>query len=142
MLITVELLLADNLRRSLLTIGELDISPLPGLEAVTECYAERFATIPPRDVVQAVSGAALADPQSAGPGFFSVPQPLAEYTGSQALSGKPRSVCPGFTQVRPGSALRRMDKSAGRRRPGEICICVMTGIILSRLLFSSTAGIS
>lgn len=47
MLITVELLLADNLRRSLLTIGEMDISSLPGLEAVTKCYTERFATIPP-----------------------------------------------------------------------------------------------
>lgn len=47
MLITVELLLADNLRRSLLTLGELDTSLLPGLEAVIACYTERFATIPP-----------------------------------------------------------------------------------------------
>lgn len=45
-LITVELLLADNPCRSLLTIGEMDISSLPG-GAVTECYTERFATIPP-----------------------------------------------------------------------------------------------
>lgn len=47
MLITVELLLTDNLRRSLLTLGELDLSPLPGLERVIECYTERFATLPP-----------------------------------------------------------------------------------------------
>ncbi|ENU5441509.1 hypothetical protein ACE3YI_000794 [Salmonella enterica] len=47
MLITVELLMSDNLRRSLLTIGELDISLQPGLQTVIECYTERFATIPP-----------------------------------------------------------------------------------------------
>lgn len=47
MLITVELLLTDNLRRSLLTLGELDLSPLPGLERVVECYTERFAPFPP-----------------------------------------------------------------------------------------------
>ncbi|EDZ3737754.1 hypothetical protein GWU89_04545 [Salmonella enterica] len=42
-----------------------------------------------RNVVQAVSGPALADPQPAGVGFFYVPQPLAEYTGSPVFSGKP-----------------------------------------------------
>lgn len=47
MLITVELLLTDNLRRSLLTLGEPDLSSLPGLERVIECYTERFATLPP-----------------------------------------------------------------------------------------------
>lgn len=85
---TVELLPADNLRRSLLTLGELDLSPLPGLERVIECYTERFHPFP-RNVVQAVSGTALADPQPAGAGFFSVPSPLAEYTGSPVFSGKP-----------------------------------------------------
>lgn len=89
MLITVELLLADNLRRSLLTVGKLDISTQPRLETVIACYTERFATIPPRNVVQGVSGTALADPQPSRTGFFSVPQPLAEYTGSQVFSGKP-----------------------------------------------------
>ncbi|ECI9603633.1 TPA: hypothetical protein ACWV6Y_004731 [Salmonella enterica subsp. enterica serovar Muenchen] len=47
MLITVELLPADNQRRSLLTLGELDTRPLPGLETAIECYTERFATLPP-----------------------------------------------------------------------------------------------
>ncbi|EAY8076984.1 hypothetical protein FTZ84_03865 [Salmonella enterica] len=46
MLMTVELLPADNLRRSLLTLGELDLSPLPGLERVIECYTERFHPSP------------------------------------------------------------------------------------------------
>lgn len=41
MLITVELLLADNLRHSLLTLGALDFSLLPGLERVVECYCQR-----------------------------------------------------------------------------------------------------
>lgn len=70
MLITVELLLADNLRRSLLTLGELDLSPLPGLERVIECYTEKICHHSSRNVVQALSGPALADPQPAGAGFF------------------------------------------------------------------------
>lgn len=70
MLITVELLLADNLRRSLLTIGELDISPLPGLEAVTECYAERFATIPSGMWYRQYRGQRWLTRSLPGPAFF------------------------------------------------------------------------
>lgn len=92
MLITVELLLADNPRRSLMTIEEMDISSLPGVEAVTECYTERFATIPPGMWYRYYQGQRWRIRSIPGP-FFSVPQSLAEYTGSQTLSGKPQPVC-------------------------------------------------
>ncbi|EAR6709545.1 hypothetical protein EWN99_23020 [Salmonella enterica] len=70
MLITVELLLADNPRRSLLTIGELDISLLPGLEAVIECYTERFATIPPGMWYRQYQGQCWLTRSLPGPAFF------------------------------------------------------------------------
>lgn len=89
MLITVELLLADNLRHSLLTLGALDLSPLPGLERVVECYTERFATLPPGMWYRQYQGQRWLTRSLPGPAFFYVPQPLAEYTGSQMFSGKP-----------------------------------------------------
>lgn len=70
MLITVELLFADNPRRSLLTIGKLDISLLPGLEAVTECYTERFATIPPGMWYRQYQGQRWLTRRLPGPAFF------------------------------------------------------------------------
>lgn len=70
MLITVELLLADNPRRSLLTIGEMDISSLPGVEAVTECYTERFATIPPGMWYRYYQGRRWRTRSIPGPAFF------------------------------------------------------------------------
>lgn len=88
MLITVELLLADNLRHSLLTVGELDISTQPRLERVVECYTERFATLPPGMWYRQYQGRRWLTRSLPGPAFY-VPQPLAEYTGSQMFSGKP-----------------------------------------------------
>ncbi|HFJ2162826.1 TPA: hypothetical protein ACGTPM_002971 [Salmonella enterica] len=70
MLITVELLLADNPRRSLLTIGEMDISSLPEVEAVTECYTERFATIPPGMWYRYYQGRRWRTRSIPGPAFF------------------------------------------------------------------------
>lgn len=70
MLITVELLLADNPRRSLLTIGALDINLLPGLEAVIECYTERFATIPPGMWYRQYRGQRWLTRSLPGPAFF------------------------------------------------------------------------
>ncbi|EIG1925721.1 hypothetical protein ACFDWB_003789 [Salmonella enterica] len=70
MLITVELLLADNLRRSLLTVGELDISTPPGLEAIIACYTERFATIPPGMWYREYQGQRWLTRSLPGPAFF------------------------------------------------------------------------
>ncbi|HIB1583245.1 TPA: hypothetical protein ACWV6E_005860, partial [Salmonella enterica subsp. enterica serovar Muenchen] len=70
MLITVELLLTDNLRRSLLTLGALDLSPLPGLEAFIECYTERFATIPPGMWYRQYQGQRWLTRSLPGPAFF------------------------------------------------------------------------
>lgn len=70
MLITVELLLADNLRHSLLTLGALDFSPLPGLERVVECYTERFATLPPGMWYRQYQGRRWLTRSLPGPAFF------------------------------------------------------------------------
>lgn len=70
MLITVELLPADNLRRSLLTLGEPDLSPLPGLERVIECYTERFATLPPGMWYRQYQGQRWLTRSLPGPAFF------------------------------------------------------------------------
>lgn len=96
----------------------------------------------PRYVVPLLPGTALVNPQSSGAGFFSVPQSLAERTGSRMLSGVPRSVCTCLIQVSPGGALQRMDKSARRQIASEVSFCVIICIILSWLLISATTGIS
>ncbi|EAA2982572.1 hypothetical protein DNY73_13550 [Salmonella enterica subsp. diarizonae] len=70
MLITVELLMSDNLRRSLLTIGELDISLQPGLQTVIEFYTERFATIPPGMWYRYYQGQHWLTRSLPGPVFF------------------------------------------------------------------------
>lgn len=70
MLITVELLLADNLRHSLLTVGELDISTQPRLERVVECYTERFATLPPGMWYRQYQGRRWLTRSLPGPAFF------------------------------------------------------------------------
>ncbi|EAA4684163.1 hypothetical protein DQD18_15180 [Salmonella enterica subsp. enterica serovar Oranienburg] len=70
MLITVELLLSDNLRRSLLTVGELDAGTLPGLEAMIGRYAGKYATIPPGMWYRRWQGRRWLTRSVPGPEFF------------------------------------------------------------------------
>lgn len=62
--------MSDNLRRSLLTIGQPDISLQPGLQTATECYTERFATIPPGMWYRYYQGQHWLTRSLLGPAFF------------------------------------------------------------------------
>ncbi|HDP0317341.1 TPA: hypothetical protein P5S08_002470 [Salmonella enterica subsp. enterica serovar Concord] len=47
MLITVELLMRDNMCHSILTVGELLMDELPAQEPVVVHYTDKYATMPP-----------------------------------------------------------------------------------------------
>ncbi|HAT1685226.1 TPA: hypothetical protein I8Y21_006064 [Klebsiella oxytoca] len=84
MLITAELLLRDNLRASILTVGELYTDTLPELDNATGHYADRFATFPPGMWVRRYQGAQWLTRSVPGPGFILF---LRAWSGLPAVKG-------------------------------------------------------
>ncbi|HIB1549530.1 TPA: hypothetical protein ACWV58_000661 [Salmonella enterica subsp. enterica serovar Muenchen] len=84
MLITLELLLCDDLRRSLFTLGSMTVEQKPALESAISDYAGLYATTPPGVWVRSYKGRNWLTQSAPGLPFFAF---LADWRSVPAVAG-------------------------------------------------------